>query len=156
MKKYKDIFHKKTQQFELRFFTLNKLNTNDTLNKFLRIVDIFELKTIDFIGSCFVSQEINLAEKFSNIDKNIIFVSKEVQQQSPREVSFQFNGMWMNDIIKVLAKIDIALYMIPVNDGDEISKIEILSNDREFSVITFRKDVYNYDDIISKIEDILE
>lgn len=156
MKKYKEIFHKKTQQFELRFLTLNKLNTNEILNKFLRIVDIFELKAIDFIGSCFVSQEINLAEKFSNIDKNIIFRSKEVQQQSPREVIFQFNGMWMNDIIKLLAKIDITLYMIPANDGDEISKIEILSNDREFSAITFRKDVYNHDDIISKIEDILE
>lgn len=155
MKKYKEVFHKKTQQFELRFFTLNNLSNEDSLNRFQSIIDIFELRATDFVGSCFVFQEKTLLEGLSNIDRNIVLRVKEGKQKAPHEVDFQFNGMQINEIIKLLAKIDIPLYILPVNDGDEISKVEILSNDREFSAITFRKDVYDHDDIVSKIEDIL-
>lgn len=156
MKKYKEIFHKKTQQIEIRFFTLNDLNSEDSICEFLRIIDIFELKSVYFVGSCFVSQEKTLSDELSSIDRNIVIKSKEDKKKSVYEVSFKFEGSLFDKIIKLMSRRNIPLYVISADEKNEISKIEILANDREFSSITFRKDVYDYDSILLRITEILK
>lgn len=157
MRKFKEIFYKKSNQCELRFFTLSNLNNTKNLNKFISIIDIFELKTTDLIGFCFAPHEADFSEQLFNIDKSIVYgriISKATGATSG-DTRIQFNGTQIGKVIELLSRNDIPLYIIPTDNIDGISKIEIVAHDREYSSISFSEDVYNHDEIISKINDIL-
>jgi hypothetical protein len=155
MTQYKKIFLKKTSQVEIRLFTLNILNSENKINKFLTILDIFELGKINFIGSFYVFNSDNITEELFRIDKNIVLMNENKKKDYPFEINIQFNGEIIDKIIRFISEINTSLYIIPANSETQIPQIEILANDREFSFIIFRKDIYDLDNVILKIRDIL-
>jgi hypothetical protein len=155
MTQYKKIFFKKTSQVEIRLFTLNILNSENKINKFLTILDIFELGKINFIGSFYVFNSDNITEELFRIDKNIVLMNENKKKDYPFEINIQFNGEIIDKIIRFISEINTSLYIIPANSETQIPQIEILANDREFSFIIFRKDIYDLDNVILKIRDIL-
>src|SRR5574344_3107176 len=154
MTQYKKIFLKKTSQVEIRLFTLNILNSENKINKFLTILDIFELGKINFIGSFYVFNSDNITEELFRIDKNIVLMNENKKKDYPFEINIQFNGEIIDKIIRFISEINTSLYIIPANSETQIPQIEILANDREFSFIIFRKDIYDLDNVILKIRDI--
>lgn len=153
MRKFGETFYKKSNRCELRFFTLSNLNNTENLNKFICIIDIFELKTTNLTGFCFAPHEADFSEQLFDIDKSIVY--GRIISRVTGATRIQFNGTQIGKVIELLSRNDIPLYITPTDSIDGISKIDIVAHDREYSSITFSEDVYNHDEIISKINGIL-
>lgn len=155
MRKYEMRFFKKTSQVEIKFFSLNILDSEIKKLQFLQILDIFGLAKMDFIGSCYVFEGKKICENLFLIDENIVLLNENKKEKHPFEINFYFSGKVIKKIIRFISEINIPLYIIPVNEENQISKIEILANDREFSFIIFRNDIYDSDSVIAQIRQVL-
>ena len=105
----------------------------------------------------------NTGGRFCCVPKNLDELANLLKKTSKKlfsknlfhEIDVGFCGKWLVEIIKLTIKEDTTLFILPFDKEGSVSKVELLINDDEFSAITFSIDKYDYDEIISKIKQIL-
>lgn len=160
MIKFIEKFYKKTRQVQIGFPSLHNLRNDSRLEKLLKIVSIFELQDIQFVGSGFVEQNSTFLTAPQDLDSSVEVIIKKTNKRLFsknlfHEINIKFCGKWLAEIIKLTILEETTLFIVPVDD-DGVSQVELRINDNdEFSAVTFSIDKYDHDETISKINQIL-
>lgn len=156
MKEYNVVFHKHTQQYEFKFFSHEKYNNKEKLSMFLNIISLFQIQKMNLQGTCFTNDKNAFLDELSMIDRNINSNSKPDKRGVMFEIVLEFRGELIEKITNLVLSKNLTLYICQSDNSQESSRIELLVNDREYWSLTFRKDVIDLYDFISKLDIILK
>jgi len=155
MEKYNVIFHKPTQQYEVRLFLKQSVGTESRMEKFLNIINLFNVQQMIFVGTCISRKNDSIMDDLQSLDTNISFSRRKAYNDKLLEINIEFTGDKIEEIIKLTEKTNLPLYVSQSKNSTKFSGFELLVNDREYWSITFRKDITDYNDFINKLEAIL-
>ncbi|MFA5289900.1 MAG: hypothetical protein WC351_02520 [Candidatus Izemoplasmatales bacterium] len=155
MEKYNVIFHKPTQQYEVRLFLKQSVGTESRIEKFLNIINLFNVQEMIFVGTCISRKNDSIMDDLQTLDTNFSFNRRKAYNDKLLEINIEFTGERIEEIIKLTEKTNLPLYVSQSKNSTKFSGFEVLVNDREYWSITFQKDIIDYDDFINKLETIL-
>lgn len=150
------ITHKQAQQFEIRLFFMNRYSVKERLSIFLRLINLFNIREMDFHGTLFSREKNAILDELQYIDRNIQANIRNDKKGKWFEIDVQFNGQSIENVINFIVARNMTIYICKIGNNSGFSEIELLVNDREFWSITFHKSVFDFYVFTSNLDSILK